>query len=175
MRGSFGLKTVFVTAILLVAPMAALAGTWYQDADGDGWGDPGAPLIANSPPIGYVDNRWDCDDQDPAVRPGQPDICGSGIDRNCDSYLDSGCTVWFPDADGDGWGSNGNAYYGASPPAGYLAWAGDCHDQNPAIHPGAPEICGDLTDNNCDGPWDNTCSPVAVDGASWGAVKGTYR
>lgn len=29
--------------------------------------------------------------------------------------------------------------------------AGDCDDTNPAIHPGAQEICGDGEDNDCDG------------------------
>ena len=32
---------------------------------------------------------------------------------------------------------------------GYSEIQGDCNDQNPAIHPGAPELCSDGVDNNC--------------------------
>jgi hypothetical protein len=45
-----------------------------------------------------------------------------------------------PDADGDGVRQCDN----------------DCNDTNPAIHPGAPELC-DGQDNDCDGIIDNGC------------------
>lgn len=41
---------------------------------------------------------------------------------------------------------------------GYTPAQGDCDDNNAAIHPGAPEICGDGKDNNCDGNTDEGCS-----------------
>jgi hypothetical protein len=31
---------------------------------------------------------------------------------------------------------------------------GDCNDRDPTIHPGAPELCSDYVDNNCDGVLD---------------------
>lgn len=37
---------------------------------------------------------------------------------------------------------------------GYSGCGEDCDDGNPAIHPGAAEVC-DLDDDNCDGVWDN--------------------
>ena len=46
----------------------------------------------------------------------------------------TGDTGGGPDADGDGFGSER-----------------DCDDANPAINPGAPEICDDGIDNDCDG------------------------
>jgi hypothetical protein len=49
------------------------------------------------------------------------------------------------DADGDGY----------SPDTG-----GDCDDTDPTVHPDAPEICGDLVDNNCNGLVDEDCEPT---------------
>ncbi|HET6151096.1 MAG TPA: CotH kinase family protein [Polyangia bacterium] len=37
-------------------------------------------------------------------------------------------------------------------------WCRDCRDDSPAIHPGAAEICGNMTDDNCDGVYDEGCS-----------------
>jgi len=34
----------------------------------------------------------------------------------------------------------------------------DCNDNDPAINPGASEVCGDLVDNDCDGQVDENCS-----------------
>ena len=39
---------------------------------------------------------------------------------------------------------------------GYSMAQGDCDDTNPAVHPGAIEICGDGLDNDCDGVADRT-------------------
>jgi hypothetical protein len=74
----------------------------------------------------------DCNDHDPNVRPGIPEVCGNGIDDNCNGQIDES-----PDADGDGW----------------TVCAGDCDDHDKSVHPGAVEIC-DGKDNNCDGRCD---------------------
>ena len=34
----------------------------------------------------------------------------------------------------------------------------DCNDANPAVHPGAPEVCGDGLDNDCNGVVDCGCA-----------------
>lgn len=57
----------------------------YEDADGDGYGDDAATghLMCEGT-AGYVDNATDCDDTDPSVNPGQPEILNDGVDQNCD-------------------------------------------------------------------------------------------
>lgn len=38
------------------------------------------------------------------------------------------------------------------------AWCLDCDDSSPAFHPGAPEVCGDGLDQDCDGLIDDGCN-----------------
>lgn len=46
----------------------------------------------------------DCDDGNPERRPGLPDICGDGIDNDCDpATADNTQTTWYADCDGDGY------------------------------------------------------------------------
>jgi hypothetical protein len=45
--------------------------TYYQDYDGDGYGNPGIqPVFACSAPTGWVSQAGDCDDADPTDHPG---------------------------------------------------------------------------------------------------------
>ena len=48
----------------------------------------------------------DCDDEDPAVHPGQPEVCHNGIDDDCDGEADEGCAsttaAYFVDTDSIG-------------------------------------------------------------------------
>ncbi|UOQ76946.1 Ig-like domain-containing protein [Hymenobacter sp. 5516J-16] len=60
---------------------------FYADADGDGFGNAGAPTVtACATPAGYTLRAGDCNDQNAAINPAAQDVCGQ--DRNCDGKLD---------------------------------------------------------------------------------------
>lgn len=63
---------------------------YFEDGDGDGYGNPKSTLEACSPPAGYVANDADCDDERVLVSPEQNEKC-DGLDNDCDPYTpDSG-------------------------------------------------------------------------------------
>ncbi len=70
----------------------------------------------------------DCDDADPGV--GAP-------------------SVWYLDADGDGWGGEVSDS-SCEPPVGAALETGDCDDADPTVAPNTPETC-DGRDQDCDG------------------------
>lgn len=56
---------------------------WYEDFDGDGFGNASVSVVACVPPISYVLQSGDCDDTLFAVNPNAAEICGNGIDDDC--------------------------------------------------------------------------------------------
>src|SRR5207248_1045748 len=84
-----------------------------------------------------------------------------GVDEDCDGVVDDDATdasAWYPDADGDTFGA-GPSLLACTEPVGYAAVATDCDDGAATTYPGAPEICSDGVDNDCDGAADPACSP----------------
>ncbi len=132
------------------------APTWYEDGDGDGFGNPDVTTEACAPPEGYVDNNTDCDDADPGANPEAEEIC-DGADNDCDGEADEADAVdastWYADADADGFGDPETTVEACSAPEGYVADGTDCDDSDGAINPEAEEIC-DGADNDCDGETD---------------------
>ncbi len=103
----------------------------------------------------------DCDDNNTAIHPGAPEVSDNGLDDDCDGTID------IPDRDLDG----------------YTGLDGDCMDLNEemgassalialsrSVHPDAPELCGDLVDNDCNGFIDDL--PECANPAASGHVRG---
>lgn len=63
--------------------------SWYQDADGDGHGDPATSVQACGQPPDYIATGGDCDDTSASVKPGATEIC-NGHDDDCDGQIDEG-------------------------------------------------------------------------------------
>ena len=83
--------------------------TWYRDADGDGFGDPGHTKRAHQQPAGYIGNNGDCNDNDKTVYP----------------------VTYYRDADGDNLGdaSISISMCNSASPAGYVKNRDDDNDQ----------------------------------------------
>jgi len=110
------------------------------DMDGDGY------IACTCAPEGTL---CDCDDTDPNIHPGAEEICGDGIDQDCDGE-DPACTC-TTDADDDGYIATDMCMGPDCCDNGTESSLG-CSTQTAAdINPGTVEICGDGIDQNCDG------------------------
>ncbi len=127
-----------------------------EDNDCDGLIDEGTPAFDDDGD-GYSERDGDCDDDEPAVSPAATEVC-DGIDNNCDFTVDeenaSGCTSYYYDYDGDGYGSTMSACLCA--PTGYYtsAYSSDCYDYNADASPAATDF---FQNNRGDGSWDYNC------------------
>ncbi len=131
-----------------------VANIYFADADGDGYGDPGASAYACADAAGYVSNDADCDDTTEGANPGANETCDE-IDNDCDGEVDDGVlTTYYADFDGDFWGKDDATQDACALPTGYSEDNGDCDDADGTIHPFAEEICDGL-DQDCDGVADN--------------------
>ena len=114
---------------------------YFLDDDGDGYGDSSSIVEACSQPADAVTNDDDCDDSDASINPD---------------------SIWYADADGDGFGG-AFSIAACSQPNGYVLASNDCNDIDATVYPGAAEYC-DGIDQDCDG---DTQDPDALDALTW--------
>ncbi|RLJ69131.1 putative metal-binding protein [Lacinutrix venerupis] len=177
------MKTILKLSILFILVLVVACGSdddascteqaWYQDADVDGFGNPAVTQNACVQPAGYVLVSGDCDDTDAITYPGANEICGDGIDNNCDGQVDENCVeicndgvdndgdgftdcedpdcsgdvtcpTLYADNDGDGYGDPNNTTNGV------VTDNTDCDDNDAYINPGATEIPDNNVDEDCD-------------------------
>jgi Putative metal-binding motif len=108
----------------------------YADADGDGWGDPDALLIACDEPPGYILDDSDCDDGSDVIHPDAEEVCDS-VDNDCRNGIDdptaTDAIARYLDADGDGYGDPAVEEISCPAIDDYVEIAGDCDDGDPDI------------------------------------------
>ncbi len=110
---------------------------------------------------GYTEDDGDCDDSNSAVKPGATESCND-TDDDCNGTIDdenaTGCTTFYVDADGDGYGddtSRGACYCDAT--GSYTVEnKDDCYDGSSSANPGQTGYFGvdrgdGSYDYNCDG------------------------
>ena len=85
---------------------------WYQDIDGDGYGDAADPGIrACEEPSGLIEDDTDCDDAHAEVYPGAPEICEDGLVNDCaGAGGECGWSGSFTDADADAVFNDGSSF-----------------------------------------------------------------
>lgn len=123
---------------------------FYRDRDGDGYGNIAETVPACVAPLGYVADPNDCDDENDAIHPDAAEKCND-LDDNCNGETDEGVEYadYFPDTDGDGFGSAAaDPVHSCMPIEGAVTNNGDCNDGITEINPDAEEICN-ARDDNC--------------------------
>lgn len=144
----------------------------FLDRDKDGVGAGAAVSCAASgtvvdPPQSTRND--DCDDNDARRSPSVTDVCGDGVDNDCDSKVDEetnnacggSCAQALQHQPGE---ACSNGLLGACKRSGVYECAGTGVSCNaPKVEPGK-ELCGDGVDNDCNGEADET---GATDAPAW--------
>ncbi|TNE87567.1 MAG: hypothetical protein EP330_17880 [Deltaproteobacteria bacterium] len=128
--------------------------TSVYDDDGDGFCESGNCVNANG-------TQPDCDDGNTEISPAATENCATAYDDNCDGLSNNqnatGCTNYYYDQDGDGYGlpgSNSQCWCsgGSAPYTGTNT--NDCYDQNANAR---PNQTGWFASHRGDGSFDYNC------------------
>lgn len=127
--------------------------SFYPDNDGDGFGDITAEVrrCADDPPPTGIRTGGDCDDANPDINQGAPELClNVNVDEDCDGAVDEvdentgDALRVYQDADGDGFGSS--VIYqdicASVPPPGFVTSFGDCDDNDANVDDKSCQPCG---------------------------------
>ena len=151
---------------------------FYEDDDQDsyGTGEPRCLCKAEGKYAAMVPG--DCDDKDPNVNPAANEVCNMR-DDDCDGETDepnaTGCTTYFKDHDGDGYGVPGDQKCLCAAMGEYQALeANDCDDNNASVHKGVKERCNGV-DDDCNGVPDDGAEDCVMyfydnDNDGWGVA-----
>lgn len=124
---------------------------YYEDLDGDGFGNTSVSLFTCNPPADFVLVPGDCDDSNENINPGVPELC-NGLDDDCNTLVDDNAgTIWYQDIDMDGFGNPAVTVTDCIQPIGYTGNSMDCDDTNANINPDATDIPDNGIDEDCSG------------------------
>lgn len=182
--GTYRHDNVSLIGLINSLPVA----TYYADADGDGYGDAAVAVTNCVPPVGYVTDNTDCNDNNEDEHPGAQWVIDNdgdgfagtvvmtsctqpvgyipvGADADCDDNDDqvNGETAYYADADGDGLGDNGAMVMTCTQPVGYVTNNTDCDDTDDQVGAAAFTFYAD-TDGDTYGDPNNSvpgCAPMA--------------
>lgn len=141
---------------------------WYADNDGDGYGGTDFQFAFCVQPFpGTVLLNGDCDDNEPLTNPNTTEVCGDGIDNNCDGQVDENCG---PLELCDGLDNDGNGQIDEGLGLGQACGCGgvvicDGNGGTTCSQPSLPETCNGI-DDDCDGQIDEGgvcgCAPAGT-------------
>ncbi len=122
---------------------------FFEDTDGDNFGNDLVDSLACTIPVGFVLDNTDCDDTQFLINPDAIEICNA-LDDNCNIEIDEALTfnTYYIDADDDSYGNPLIDSIWCSIIIGYVTDNTDCNDKDSFINPGMEEILNG-TDDNC--------------------------
>ncbi len=152
---------------------------FYNDADQDGFGFGTVQCLCQATGSITSLNNKDCDDSTAQISPSAGEQCGNAKDDDCNGQIDeegaAGCKLYYTDPDGDGYGAADHACLCGKQGTYQVELGGDCAPGDPAISPGAVEVCNGK-DDDCKGGTDESgadgCTTYFADSDGDGAGVG---